>query len=167
MEKYCTPGQATDDNMAHAHCTLDTKGYRHTLRICNTYCFSIATMVARTRFIVTLYVHCLPWLSVILIPFLNINRTCAPILTPQSKHSSFVSCLYICVHYMCQQVLQTPQAVGAWEQPVLSVVMKAFLFTKKTGGIDASGTNSVWEHSDYFGTCVVCVVRLLLPLTAP
>jgi len=29
-----------------------------TLRICNTYCFSTATMVELTRFIVTLYVHC-------------------------------------------------------------------------------------------------------------
>ena len=25
--------------MAHAHCILDTKDYKHTLRICNTYCF--------------------------------------------------------------------------------------------------------------------------------
>jgi hypothetical protein len=24
VEKYCTAGQATDDNMAHAHCILDT-----------------------------------------------------------------------------------------------------------------------------------------------
>jgi len=24
MEKYCRPVQATDDNMAHAHCTLIT-----------------------------------------------------------------------------------------------------------------------------------------------
>jgi hypothetical protein len=23
-KKYCTAGQATDDNMAHAHCALDT-----------------------------------------------------------------------------------------------------------------------------------------------
>jgi len=23
VEKYCTAGQATDDNMAHAHCMLD------------------------------------------------------------------------------------------------------------------------------------------------
>ena len=40
MGKYCTSGQATDDNLAHAHCMLDTKGYKHTLKICNTYCFS-------------------------------------------------------------------------------------------------------------------------------
>jgi len=44
--------QAKDDKMAHAHCIalLDSKGYKHTLRICNTHCFSSATMVARTRF---------------------------------------------------------------------------------------------------------------------
>jgi len=59
VEKYCSSGQATDDNMAHAHCMLDTYSYRHTLSICNTYCFSTATMVAGTRFNVTLCVHCL------------------------------------------------------------------------------------------------------------
>ena len=39
--------------MAHAHFMLDTKGCKHTLRIFNTYCFSIATIVARTLLIVT------------------------------------------------------------------------------------------------------------------
>jgi len=34
---------------------LDTEGYKHTLRICNTYCFSIATVDARTRLNVTLF----------------------------------------------------------------------------------------------------------------
>ena len=33
--------------------------YKHTLRICNSYCLSIRTMVARTRLNVTFYVHCL------------------------------------------------------------------------------------------------------------
>jgi hypothetical protein len=27
-------GQATDDNMAHAHCFLDTEVYRHTHSVC-------------------------------------------------------------------------------------------------------------------------------------
>jgi len=27
VEKYCGTGQATDDNVAHAHCMLDTYGY--------------------------------------------------------------------------------------------------------------------------------------------
>ena len=57
MEKYGTGWQATDDNMAHAHCILDTYGYKHTLRICNTNYFSTAKMVARTHLHVTLYVH--------------------------------------------------------------------------------------------------------------
>ena len=40
MEKCGRTAQATADNMVHAHCMLDTEGYKHTLRICNTYCFS-------------------------------------------------------------------------------------------------------------------------------
>jgi hypothetical protein len=32
-KKYLTAGQATDDNMPHAHCMLDNQGYKHTLRI--------------------------------------------------------------------------------------------------------------------------------------
>ena len=62
VEKYCWAGQATDENMAHAHCMLDAYGYKHThtLRLCNTHSFSTTTMVARTRFNVTLYVY---WLS--------------------------------------------------------------------------------------------------------
>jgi hypothetical protein len=39
-------GQATDDNMAHVVCVLDTEGYKHTLRICNTNCCRTATAVA-------------------------------------------------------------------------------------------------------------------------
>ena len=38
---------------------LDTKGYKHTLRMCNSYCFSPASMIARTRLYEMLYVHCL------------------------------------------------------------------------------------------------------------
>jgi hypothetical protein len=57
VEKCCRAGQATDDNVAHAHCMLNTGGYKHTLTICNTYCFSTATMVPRSRLSVTLYLH--------------------------------------------------------------------------------------------------------------
>ena len=49
VEKYGKAIQATDDSMAHAHCMPDTKGYKHTLSICNTSCFPTATMVTRTR----------------------------------------------------------------------------------------------------------------------
>ena len=37
---------ATDDNMVHMHCMLDTTSSKHALRICNTYRFSSATTVA-------------------------------------------------------------------------------------------------------------------------
>jgi len=55
--KYFRAGQVTGDNMAHAHFTLDTWSNKHTLTICNTYCFSNATVIARTHSNVTLYVH--------------------------------------------------------------------------------------------------------------
>ena len=57
MEKYCRARQATDDDMAHAHCMLDTSGNKHTLQICNTYYFSTATIVTRTHLNVTRCVH--------------------------------------------------------------------------------------------------------------
>ena len=60
MEKYCRTEQATDDNVAHAHCVLDNYGYKHKLTISNTYCFAIEIIVARTSLNVTSYVH---WLS--------------------------------------------------------------------------------------------------------
>jgi len=46
---YSQKGHRWDSNTAHEHCMLDTKGYKHTLRICNTYCFSHYTTVAQTR----------------------------------------------------------------------------------------------------------------------
>ena len=55
MEEYCRIGQAEDDSMAHAHCMLDTKGYKHALRIRNIYCSPTATRVARTRLNVKLH----------------------------------------------------------------------------------------------------------------
>ena len=55
---YSKTGHRWQFNTAHAHCVLDTWGYKHALRICNTYCFSTVTVVMRTRLNVTLYVHC-------------------------------------------------------------------------------------------------------------
>jgi hypothetical protein len=59
VEKYSRAGQAEDENMAHAYFSLRILGYKHILSICNTYCFSTATMFARTRLSVTLHVPCL------------------------------------------------------------------------------------------------------------
>jgi hypothetical protein len=48
VEKFCRAEQPTDDNMSHAHCMLDTQGYKYTHSLCNNYCFYTATMVARS-----------------------------------------------------------------------------------------------------------------------
>jgi len=40
-------------------CWIPTATNTHTLRLCNTHCFTTATMVARKRLDVTLCVHCL------------------------------------------------------------------------------------------------------------
>jgi hypothetical protein len=48
--------QATGDIMSRAHCMLDNYGYRHIFKLPNTYCFSTATVVTRTRLNITLYV---------------------------------------------------------------------------------------------------------------
>jgi len=59
VENVCRTAQVINNNMAHARCMLDIEGYKQTLRICNTYCFSTAPMVARPPLSVTYYVHCL------------------------------------------------------------------------------------------------------------
>jgi len=59
VQKYGRAWQATDDNMAHSRCMLDTWGYNYTCRLCNIYCLSTATMVERTPLNATFYVHCL------------------------------------------------------------------------------------------------------------
>jgi len=59
VEKYCRDWQTTGGNMAYSQCMMDSWDFRHTLRICNTYCFSNATMVTRTRLNATLYIFCL------------------------------------------------------------------------------------------------------------
>jgi len=57
VEKYRRAGQTTDYTKTHSHWMLDTKGYRRILRICNIYCFSTSTMVARTRYNVTVHLY--------------------------------------------------------------------------------------------------------------
>ena len=49
VQNYCTVGQATDDNMAHAYCMMVNYGYRYTLRIGKRYYPSTAKMVRTTH----------------------------------------------------------------------------------------------------------------------
>ena len=63
VEKYGAAVQATDDNMAHEHCMIDTKGYKHTLRTYNF--FSAVTKVAeRTSILRYTYIVCMTTLLV-------------------------------------------------------------------------------------------------------
>jgi hypothetical protein len=75
MWKNIVVGQVTGDNMVHAHCVLDIQGYNHTLRICNSYCFSTTTAVARTLLSVTFYIPGLYFLKEMRFRFLLINNT--------------------------------------------------------------------------------------------
>ena len=56
VEKYCTAGQPTNDNTAHAHCMLDTYGYKHALRTCSAFpllqCCTIISSVLRHTYVV-------------------------------------------------------------------------------------------------------------------
>jgi hypothetical protein len=57
VEQYCTAGETTHDNIACGHCVLYTYVYKHTHIIRNIYCFYAATIVARKRLGIMLYVH--------------------------------------------------------------------------------------------------------------
>jgi hypothetical protein len=63
-KNYGSAGQTTYENIKHVHCMLCTQGWIHALKICNTYCFFTATMVAWMRLNATLYVNCLSCLCV-------------------------------------------------------------------------------------------------------
>jgi hypothetical protein len=47
-EKYSRAGQVKDNNMAHGHCILDAKDYKHTLRIYIYYFYTAAKFYANT-----------------------------------------------------------------------------------------------------------------------
>jgi hypothetical protein len=53
------PDRLQRHTTAHALCVLDKEGYRHTLRICVTYCIFKVTVTTRTRLNVALSVHSL------------------------------------------------------------------------------------------------------------
>jgi hypothetical protein len=56
VNNFSLNNHATDGNIIRG---MRFACYKHTLRICNTYCFSTATMVSWKRFNVMLYVHSL------------------------------------------------------------------------------------------------------------
>ena len=58
VEKYCRAVKSADDNMAHAHCMLDTWGYKYTHRLCNNYCFSQQQLFEERASLLAI-LHCL------------------------------------------------------------------------------------------------------------
>ena len=102
MEKYFRAGQVTGDNMAHAHFTLDTSSYKHTLTICNNYCFSTATVIVRTHSNVTLYVHCpsCPKQSSTNIKTPNTLHLHTMIIPELNMDLCYLQCFYLCF-YLC------------------------------------------------------------------
>jgi hypothetical protein len=68
VEKYCKSGQTTDDSMVHASCMLDTSGNKHSLGICNNYCFSIVTMIyGRALMICCTRIACLFFFNILMV----------------------------------------------------------------------------------------------------
>jgi hypothetical protein len=71
VEKFGRVGQTTDDNIIQRmRFTCWITKATNTLRICNTYSFSTATMITRTSLNVTLYIHCLSSCS-----FISVGKT--------------------------------------------------------------------------------------------
>jgi len=94
-------GYATDENVAHSHCMMDTLGYKYTLRLCNTYCFSIVTMVAKTCLSVT-FIRTLPVL-------LNI-------------HLNFVSFWHVLLMRLSFQVFQTKSCMNSLSSTYVGLI---------------------------------------------
>ena len=114
VEKYCRAGQATVDNMAHAHCMLDTLGYKHTLRICSTGCFShnnncctnapqchvIRKYIACLVLVVSICSCCI-WISFVIVTVLLKHCIKQNVLDTLLRTFlySIVCCSGVCLHY--------------------------------------------------------------------
>ena len=61
-KKYGTARQVTEYNMARAFCMLDTKGYRHTLRICDTTWSFLHQQLCRRLSWMLRYTYCVSWI---------------------------------------------------------------------------------------------------------
>jgi len=65
-------------------------GYKHTFRMCNIYCFSTKTMVARTRLKVALYVLCLSCSIMFWCPTFHSTDTVRPTSSRVYTINSFI-----------------------------------------------------------------------------
>jgi hypothetical protein len=145
-KKYGTAGQATYVTMAHAHSMLDNKGYRHTLRICNTYCFSSSTMVAWTRLLVALYVHCLACIKMPKVAFRSSAKSKSVLYlnTFLHKASSFRSLTHTHTHTHTHTQTHTHTHTHTQQKPL-------------NGLHNLITCSTVWSPvTNMYTTCVAC-----------
>jgi hypothetical protein len=99
MEKCGRAGQATDGSIIWhllSACWISKATHRHALRICNTYCFSMVTVVMRKRLDVT-FIHTLPvFLFYFIFPFI----LCKCKYKGQSESNA------PCIRSLCSPVIQ-------------------------------------------------------------
>jgi hypothetical protein len=127
-------GQATDDYMVHAHWMLDNKRYKHTLKMCNTFCFSTATVIARMHLSVTLYIRCLScyvfkWTILlvskyIIIPFYQVTEhdTCwIESQHPQGHHMR--------PDMLRDTICRTPSAICYWYSFRIALILHTKIIT--------------------------------------
>jgi hypothetical protein len=103
VEKYCGAKQATRDNTLHVHCTLNTLGYNYTLKLRNTYCFSLQEWLqehASTLRYMCTACHVLITLFFVTIKLNAFYQTSYSLNMFESKHKVSLS-LSLCVNYTC------------------------------------------------------------------
>ena len=94
MEKYATPGQATDENMTHTHCMLDNHGYIHILRISNTAFVRQQWLHEHTSVIWYMYIACLVYFTMQVYQNVDLGRVCKEAVQVLSQYLSGVTAKY-------------------------------------------------------------------------
>jgi hypothetical protein len=91
------------DNMLHARCMLNTLGYNYTMRLCNTYCFSLQQQLqehASTLSYMCTACHVLITLLFVTLKLNDFYQTSYSLNMFELKHEVSLS-LSLCVNYTC------------------------------------------------------------------
>ena len=100
VEKYWTAGQATENNMAHAHFMLDTYGYKHTSEYVILSAFPLQQLLhERASVLRYTYIACLVCLGALLILLLCVK---------------YLPLLYQCSHLIGLIILQLYFCLNCW-----------------------------------------------------
>ena len=91
VEKYCRTGQATDGNMAHAHCMPDNKGNSHSQYVILAAFLLQQWLHERSSILCCTYIACLVIVCTIVVwalyvpvqgPICNLRFSCCFVLSP-------------------------------------------------------------------------------------